>query len=61
MADSHMYWKGGAILEAENQEQQYECFVYITYMYSRPALEIKQVQYKCTFKSKFLSSKYRSH
>lgn len=27
MADSHMYWKGGVILEAENQEQQYECFV----------------------------------
>lgn len=26
MADSHMYWKGG-IFEAENEEQQYECFV----------------------------------
>lgn len=27
MADSHMYWKGGVIFEAENEEQQYECFV----------------------------------
>lgn len=27
MADSHMYWKDSVILEAENQEQWYECFV----------------------------------
>lgn len=27
MAGSHIYWKGGVILEAANQGQWYECFV----------------------------------
>lgn len=26
MADSHIYWKSDVTLEAENQEQLYECF-----------------------------------
>lgn len=34
MADSHMYWEGSVILEAENQGQWYECFVlYHIYIY----------------------------